>query len=84
MCRQEIEVDFLLGTFMELMDIDAVGILGTFIDIDAVGKQKELLLGTVKGVLGAKLRHLPSRSVLEVHLPRNWFLQGQSRAVSRQ
>ena len=60
-CMQETEVVFLLGTFMELVDIE-VG-----------GKQKELLLDTVKGVVRAKLGHLPSRSVPQVSLPLTWF-----------
>ena len=39
MCRQEAEIACLLGTYMEL------------VDVEVVGKQKELMLGTLKGVL---------------------------------
>jgi hypothetical protein len=38
-CRREAEVAFLLGTYMEL------------VDKEVVGKQKELMVGTVRGVL---------------------------------
>ena len=43
---QEAETIFLLCTFMEL------------VDTEVVGKQKELLVGRVKGVLRAKLAHI--------------------------
>ena len=43
---QEAETIFLLGTFMEL------------VDREVVGKQKELLVGIVRGVLRAKLAHI--------------------------
>ena len=46
-------------------------ILGTFMKL--VGKKKEILLKTVKGVFRAKLKHLPSRSVPQVYLALNWF-----------
>ena len=41
--RQEIVVIFILGTYMEL------------VDREVIGKQKELLVETVQGVLGAKI-----------------------------
>ena len=42
-CRREAEVIFLLSTYKEL------------VDREAVGKQKELLVGTLRGVLRAKV-----------------------------
>ena len=56
-CRREAEAAFLLGTYMEL------------VDKEVVGKQKELMVGTVRGVLRAKVGHNASRAVSEIHLP---------------
>ena len=56
-CRQEAEVAFLICTYLEL------------VDRDVTSKQKELLVGTVKGVLRAKIEYLSSRSVPQVHFP---------------
>ena len=61
MCRQEAEVACLLETYMELMDVEVAG------------KQKELMLGTVKGILRAKLGYLSARAVPEIHLPVVWL-----------
>ena len=60
-CRREAEVAFLLGTNMEL------------VDTEVVGKQKELMVGTVRGVLRAKVGHNASRAVPEIHLPLGWL-----------
>ena len=60
-CRQEAEATFLLGTYMEL------------VDNEVTSRQKELLVGTLRGVLGAKLRHMASRAVPEIYLPLNWL-----------
>ena len=55
-CRQEAESAFLLGTYMEL------------VNNEVMSKQKELLVGTVRGVLGAKLGHMASRAVPQIYL----------------
>ena len=55
--RWEAEAALLLGTYMEL------------VDRDAVTKQKELLVGTVKGVLRAKQGQMASRAAPEVIFP---------------
>ena len=60
-CRREAEAAFLLGTYMELADKELVG------------KQKELMVGTVRGVLRAKVEQLTSRAVPEIHLPLGWL-----------
>jgi hypothetical protein len=60
-CRREAEAAFLLGTYMEL------------VDKEMVGKQKELMVGTVRGVLRAKVEQLTSRAVPEIHLPLGWL-----------
>ena len=60
-CRQEAEVVFIICTYMEM------------VDRDAVSKQKELMVGSVKGVLGAKIEHLSSRAVPELHFPLGWL-----------
>ena len=59
-CRKEAEVIFLLSTYTEL------------VDREAVGKQKELMLGTLRGVLRAKADQLGSRAVPEIHFPPGW------------
>ena len=55
--RWEAEAALLLGTYMEL------------VVRDAVTKHKELLVGTVKGVLRAKVGQLASRAAPEVIFP---------------
>ena len=60
-CRREAEVIFLLSTYTALADSEAVG------------KQKELMLGTLRGVLGAKAEQLGSRAVPEAHFPPGWL-----------
>ena len=55
-CRQEDEVMFLVGTFVEL------------VDREAVLKQKELLVNTVIGVLKNKSEYVMRRAVPQVHL----------------
>ena len=60
-CRREAEAAFLLGTYMEL------------VDNEVVGKQKELMVGTVRGVLRAKVEQMTSRAVPEIHLPLGWL-----------
>ena len=52
--RQEAEVAFLICMY---------------VDGDVVSGQKELLVGTVKGVLRAKIEYLSSRAVPQVHFP---------------
>ena len=60
-CRLEDEAAFLLGTYMEL------------VDKEVVGKQKELMVGMVRGVLRAKVEHLTRRAVPEIHFPLGWL-----------
>ena len=60
-CRREAEVIFLLSTYTEL------------VDREAVGKQKQLMLGTLRGVLRAKAEQLKIRAVPEVHFPPGWL-----------
>ena len=60
-CRKEAEVIFLLSTYKEL------------VDREAVGKQKELMVGTLRGVLRAKVEQLKSRAVPEIHFPPGWL-----------
>ena len=60
-CRREAEVIFLLSTYTEL------------VDREAVGKQKELMLGTLRGVLRAKAEQLESRAVPVIHFPPGWL-----------
>ena len=43
------------------------------VDRDVVGKHKELLVGTVRGVLQAKVSHIASRAAPEIHLPQGWL-----------
>ena len=60
-CRREAQVIFLLSTYTEL------------VDREVVGKQKELMLGTLRGVLRAKVEQLGSRAVPEIHFPPGWL-----------
>ena len=60
-CRREAEVTFLLSVYKEL------------VDKEAVGKQKELMLGTLRGVLRAKAEQLGIRAVPEVLFPPGWL-----------
>ena len=59
-CRKEAEVAFLLCTYMEL------------VDREAIGKQKELMVGTVRGVLRAKVEQTKIRAVPQINFPLNW------------
>ena len=56
-CSREAEAAFLLGTYKELV----------------VAKQKDLLVGTVRGVLRAKVEHMANRAVPEIHFPPGWL-----------
>ena len=60
-CRREAEVIFLLSTYKEL------------VDREAVGKQKELMVGTLRGVLRAKVEQLKSRAVPNIYFPPGWL-----------
>ena len=60
-CRREAEAVFLLCTFMEL------------VDREVAGKQKELMVGTLRGVLRAKVEQLASRAVPEINFPLGWI-----------
>ena len=60
-CRREAEAAFLIGTFMEL------------VDREAAGKQKELMVGTVRGVLRAKVEQISSRAAPEILFPPGWL-----------
>ena len=60
-CRQEAEVAFLVSTYVEL------------VNRDVMCKQKELLVGSLKGVLRAKIEYLSNRAVSEIHLPLGWL-----------
>ena len=60
-CRREAEIAFLVGTFMEL------------VDREVAGKQKELMVGTVRGVLRAKVEQLSDRAVPQITFPPGWF-----------
>ena len=53
---QETECMFLLGTYIEL------------VDTEAVSKQKELLVDTLLGVLKTKAQYARSRAVPQFHL----------------
>ena len=61
---REAEAAFLLGNYMEL------------VDIEVTAKQKELLVGTVKGVLRAKVGQLTSRAAPEINFPQGWLYEG--------
>ena len=43
------------------------------VDRDVMCKQKELLVGSLKGVLRAKLEYLSNRAVPDVHFPLGWL-----------
>ena len=58
--RSRREAVFLLGTYMEL------------VDKEAVIKRKELLVGTVKGVLKAKVGQIASRAAPEIIFAEGW------------
>ena len=60
-CRREAEAAFLLGTYLEL------------VDKEVVSKQKELMVGTVRGVLRAKVENMTSRAVPDIHFPLGWL-----------
>ena len=60
-CRREAEVVFLLCAFMEL------------VHREVSVKQKELMVGTVRGVIRAKVEQLSSRAAPEIHLPLGWL-----------
>eukprot|EP00092_Neocalanus_flemingeri_P000930 GFUD01000989.1.p1 GENE.GFUD01000989.1~~GFUD01000989.1.p1 ORF type:complete len:160 (+),score=50.19 GFUD01000989.1:359-838(+) len=60
-CRREAEAAFLLCTFMEL------------VDKEVTGKQKELMVGTVRGVLRAKVEQISSRAAPQIHFPLGWL-----------
>ena len=60
-CRREAETAFLVCTFMEL------------VDREVAGKQKELMVGTVRGVLRAKVEQLSDRAVPQITFPPGWF-----------
>ena len=55
-CRREAKVAFLLGTYLEL------------VDREVTGKQKELMVGTARGVLRAKVEHLASRVAPQINV----------------
>ena len=59
-CRREAEAAFLLGTYLKLLDKELVA------------KQKELMVGTVRGVLRAKVENMAGRDVPEIHFPLGW------------
>ena len=50
-----------LCTFMEL------------VDREVAGKQKELLVGTLRGVLRAKVEQLANRAVPDINFPPGWI-----------
>ena len=60
-CLREAKADFLRGNYMEL------------VDTEVPAKQKELLVGTVKGVLRAKVGQMTSRAAPEIHFPQDWL-----------
>lgn len=60
-CRRDAEVAFLLCTFMELADREVVG------------KRKELMVGTVRGVLGAKVEQISSRAAPDINFLPGWL-----------
>ena len=55
-CMQETECLFLLGSYIEL------------VDKEVIGKQKELSVDTLRGVLKAKLEALKTRAVPQLYL----------------
>ena len=60
-CRKEVEVSFILGTFLEQ------------VHKEVMQKEKELLVNTLKGVLKSRLSKNRSRAVPDVLLPQNWL-----------
>ena len=60
-CRRDAEVAFLLCTFMELADREVVS------------KQKELMVGTVRGVLRAKVEQISSRAAPDINFLPGWL-----------
>ena len=60
-CRREAEAAFLICTFMEL------------VEREVAGKQKELMMGTVRGVLRAKVEQISSRAAPEILFPLGWL-----------
>jgi hypothetical protein len=60
-CRKEVEVSFILGTFLEQ------------VHKEVMLKEKELLVNTLKGVLRSRLTQNRSRAVPDVLLPQNWL-----------
>ena len=60
-CRREAEVVFLLCTFMEL------------VHREVSGKQKELMVGTVRGLLRAKVEQMSSRAAPDIHIALGWL-----------
>ena len=60
--RQETEAAFLIGTYMEL------------VVSEAVTKQKELKVGTLRRVLRARAGYLRSRAVPEICLPHQYVI----------
>ena len=55
-------------------EAETIFLLGIFMEL--VGKQKELFVGTVKGVFQAKVSQIASRAAPEIHFPQGW-LQGR-------
>ena len=43
------------------------------VDQEVVAKQKELMVGTVRGVLQAKVENMASRVVPDIHFPLGWL-----------
>ena len=43
------------------------------VDRELTGKQKELIVGTVRGVLRAKVEQLASRAVPQINFPPGWI-----------
>ena len=60
-CRKEVEVSFLLGTFLEQ------------VHKEVMLKEKELLVHTLKGVLKSRLTQNKIRAVPDVLLRQNWL-----------
>ena len=60
-CRREAQAAFLICTFMEL------------VEREVAGKQKELMMGTVRGVLRAKVEQISSRAAPEILFPLGWL-----------
>ena len=60
-CRREAEAAFLICTFLEL------------VEREVAVKQKELMVGTVRGVLRAKVEQLSIRAVPQITFPPGWI-----------